>query len=283
MAKKPKRRINEFTQERKDYAKSHSIAEKEILPFVRRALRDTVAPVIKHIELYGFTNLIPEAIINRSVWREMYPKIYQKLGMKFAKKEFYRQRGLEAQKASAIDFLIDVWSSMLRNYAFSHINLMENELNETTIRIIKEALGDSYLLGVDRDNAVRLFIKDIQGRFRKRAGTISRTEATTISNLGKDIGARSWIDQQGGQGYKVWLGRNDIKERPSHIQENNTILPIDDEFDLSGQLAQRPGDVNLSASQRINCRCVCSYMSENRYNGYLRRNRIVDGKLLGAS
>lgn len=280
-----KRKANEFMQERIDYAKDHSIGEKQILPLVRKALKATIAPVIAHAELYGLTNLMPEAIINRNVWREMYPKIYQQLGIKFARKEFYRQRSLEPieTKASAIEFLIDIWTSQLRNFALNYTYQIERELNDTTTRIIKEALQDAYNLGIDADGAIRFFIKDVNGKFRMRAGTIGRTEATTISNLGKDIGARGWIEQQGGKGYKVWLGRNDNRERQTHIEENNTLVEIDDYFNVGGEDAQRPGDVSLSSKERINCRCTVSYMSENRYNAYVKRGRIVNGKLVGAS
>ena len=280
-----KRKTNEFRQERIDYAKDHSLGEKAILPFVRKALKATIAPVIAHVELYGLNNLIPEALINRNVWREMYPKIYQQLGIKFARKEFYRQRSLEpvAEKASAIEFLLNVWTSQLRDFALNYTYHIERELNETTIKVLKEALGNVYDLGIDTDGKIRLFLKDIKAKFRMRAGTIGRTEATTISNLGKDIGARGWIEQQGGEGYKVWIGRNDSRERPTHLQENNTIIEINDYFIVGGEQCQRAGDVNLSAKERIGCRCTISYMSQNRYNGYVKRGRIVDGKLVGAS
>ncbi len=282
-----KRRLNEFRQERIDYAKQQSIAEREVLPFVRKALKQTIAPVIAYVQSNGVQTSIPvEILINQSVWNTLYPQIYQNIGMKFARREFYRQRTLDGQiktKASAIDFLIDIWTNQLRNYAYQYTYQIINELNYTTIKLIRQALNDTYQLGLDYDGAIRLFIKDVNGKFNKRAGSISRTEATTISNLGKDIGARGWIEQQGGQGYKVWLGRNDKRERHTHLEENNVIIPINDLHTVGGEQCQRPGDVNLSAKERINCRCTESYMSQNRYNAYVNRGRIVDGKLIGAS
>jgi len=284
MAKK--RKVNEFRQERVDFAKSHAIAEREILPFIRKALKQTVAPVIFHAKTYGLDNLMPEALINKDVWSQVYPKIFNKLGMKFARAEYYRQRNLDRAietKASAIDFLIDVWTSQLRDYALRYTYQISRELNETTLKIIREALGSEYLLGLDGDAKIRLFIKDITGKFKLRAGNISRTESTTIANLGKDIGARGWIEEAGGGGYKAWLGRNDKKERHTHLEENNTILPIDDFHIVGGEQCQRPGDVSLSAKERIGCRCTETYMSNTRYQAYKKRGRIIGGKLIGAS
>lgn len=276
--------MNEFKQESILFARSQAIAEKQILPIVRKTLKQSIQRVIQYANDFGLDTLKPEGLINPNVWDKMYLNIYQSIGMKLAKQEFYRQRALDTgTKASAIEFLVDIWSGVLREYALKYTYQISRELNQTTIDIINRALGEDYELGLGRDGIVRLFENNLNTAMRTRSLVISRTEATTISNIGKDIGARSWIEQQGGGGKKVWLGRNDAKERPSHLQENDTILDIDDKYNLNGELAERPGDVNLSAKNRINCRCTQSLMSENRYNQLVKRGRIVDGKLIGAS
>lgn len=275
--------MNPFNQERIDYAKHHKTAEKQLLPLFRKALYETIKPIIDVANTIGLSAVNPE-MINRNVWQKTYQNAYQMLGMNIAKREFYTQRRLDGQleeKSSAIDFLVDVWDSILRNAANNYVLNIQNDLNDTTIKIIRDALGDAYELGLDEDGTVRLFLKIMTDKQKERAKNFSRTEATTLSNLGKEIGAKSWIDQNGGKGYKMWLGRNDERERPSHLAENNTILEIDDLYDLDGELAQRPGDVNLSPNNRINCRCTQSIMSQNRYNAYVKRGLIKDGKVIG--
>lgn len=274
--------LKEFRIERKLWERQQRIAEKSLVPIFRKALNDSVAPVIEHVLKYG-TESNPSALINENVWNIAYQKAYSELPLKIAKQEYYRQRGLEANKASAVEFLIDVWQSTFRDYALNYVYGIQRELNQTTIDIITQALGDVNALGIDRDGSIRLFEKLLNGKLKLRTNTISRTESTTLSNLGKEIGARSWINEQGGGGYKVWLGRNDERERKSHLEENNTILSIDEQYDLDGEKADRPGDVNLSAKQRIRCRCTQSLMSETRYQAYLKRGRINNGKLSGAS
>jgi len=274
--------LKEFRIERKLWERQQRIAEKSLVPIFRKALKDSVAPVLEHVKRYG-TEGNPSALINKSVWTLAYQQAYADSPLKIAKQEYYRQRGLETNKASAIQFLVDIWQSTFRDYALNYVYGIQRELNQTTIDIIMQALGDANALGIDRDGSIRLFEKLLNGKLKLRTNTISRTEATTLSNLGKEVGARSWIAEQGGGGKKVWLGRNDAKERKSHLEENDTILDIDDQYDLDGEKADRPGDVKLSAKQRVRCRCTQSLMSMNRYNQLVKRGRIVDGKVIGAS
>lgn len=281
--------LKEFRQERIIFARQQRIAEKTVLPIFRKALRETVKPVVDLVRQLG-TGINPAGLINQNVWNTAYLQAYDIVANKIAKQEYYRQRQIEQVKASAIDFLVDIWSATFRDYALNYVYGISRELNQTTIDIITEALGTVNALGLDRDGSIRLFEKELNGKLKLRSLTISRTEATTISNLGKEVGAQSWIDEQGGGGYRVWLGRNDSKERPSHLHENDTILPMDQEYQLIDPATEsapdpckRPGDVKLKAKNRIGCRCTQSLMSNTRYNSYLKRGRIVDGKLVGAS
>jgi len=279
---RPSAVIQLLRQERIEFAKFHKNAEKQILPIVRKALKKSIAPVLAWVEGNDVYNVPVAMLIDQNVWRDMYLTIFQQIGMSMARKEYYYQRRIEggANKASAIEFLIDVWSTTLRDYALTYTYKIQRELNDRTIEILTRALGEDYSLGIDRLGRTRLFEKTVNGLFKSRGLTISRTESGTIANLGKEIGARSWIDEQGGNGYKVWLGRNDERERPSHLQENNTIIPIDDYYNLEGDLALRPCDVNLLPKNRIQCRCTQSLMSGNRYEQYRKIGRISGGKII---
>ena len=279
---RPSAVIQLLRQERIEFAKFHKNAEKQILPIVRKALNKSIAPVIAWVEGNDVYNVPVAMLIDQNVWRDMYLTIFQQIGMSMARKEYYYQRRIEggATKASAIEFLIDVWSTTLRDYALTYTYKIQRELNDRTIEILTRALGEDYSLGIDRLGRTRLFEKTVNGLFKSRGLTISRTEATTVSNLGKEIGARSWIDEQGGGGYKAWLGRNDERERESHREENNIIIPIDDFHIVGGEQCRCPGDVNLTAKQRIFCRCTETYMSSNRYSQYEKRGRIVNGRIV---
>jgi len=271
-----------FRQERIEFAKFHKNAEKQILPIVRAALKKSIAPVLAWVEGNDVYNVPVDMLIDQNVWRDMYLKIFQQIGMSMARKEYYYQRRIEggATKASAIEFLIDVWSSTLRDYALTYTTRIQADLNDTTVELLKRALGQDYSLMIDRAGRTRIFKQFTTQYFNGRSLVISRTEATTIANLGKEIAARSWIEEQGGGGYKVWLGRADVKERPTHLETNNTIIPMDDKFSLQGDLGERPGDVEFEMKNKINCRCTQSLMSQNRYNALIKRGRIVNGKVI---
>lgn len=273
-----------FEKERRLYAKQHKIAERQLLPLFRNALKKNMQPVLEWVDKFGPYNVPVDSLINRGVWNEVYPKAFELIGMKFARQEYYYQRSIEpvATKASAIEFLKDVWSGILRTYSFEYINQIASSLNERTAELIKDALAEGDSLQMDRNGFVRWFMAKSKDIINGRAPTFGRTEATKLSNLGKEIGARSWIDEQGGGGYKVWLGRI-ANERQEHLDLNNTIIPIDDLYDMSGHLCARPGDKSLPAALVVNCRCTQSLMSANRYNAYVKRGRIVDGRLVGAS
>lgn len=278
--------MDEFEIERSEFAKQHKIAEKQMLPYFRKALRQHIAPFVRYIEVNS-TAAVPRGLIStlldNSVWAKVYNQVYEKIGVKFARREYYRQKKVdnEEEKAS-IGFLIDIWSSILRDYSLTYVYNISRELTDTTIKIIEEALSDIASLELDEKGRVRLLIKNITDKMKLRSLTISRTETTTVSNIGKEIGAVSWINEQGGQGYRVWLGRI-ARERDTHIAVNNTVLPLDEMYTVGTEQALRPGDVHLSAKERINCRCSQTIMSQNRYNSLVKRGRIVNGKLLGAS
>lgn len=276
--------LNEFKQERIEFARFHRNAEKQILPIVRKALNKQVEHVVAWVANNGVENVPVEILIDQSVWRNLYPQLYQQVGMSMARLEYYRQRRLEGiESKSAIDFLKDVWSGKLRDAAIEYITGIENRLNQTTVELVRKALTNGYELGMDRLGRIRIFNKQIIDINRGRGQDITTTEVTTVANLGKEIAAKSWIEQQGGnEGYKVWLGRI-AGERETHLETNDIIIPMNDKYDLRGDLCDRPGDVNLLPKNRIRCRCTQSLMSEARFLQYLKRNRIVNGRLSGAS
>jgi len=277
--------INEFKQERIDFAKFHKTAEKQLLPFFKKALANNLGNVTAWVETNGLIGVPVSMLIDQAVWREVYPKVYQLIGMKMCRQEYYRQRRLEGAaetKASAIEFLVDVWSGKMREYAGEYVNFIESKLNATTIEIIERALGEAGSLELDAKGRLRFFYDKIKSDFLSRSKNISRTETTRIAALGKEIGATSWIEEQGQGGYRAWLGRVS-GERPTHLATNNTVIQLDGFYTVGGHQCKRPGDSSLPIEEVANCRCCETFMSGRRYDQYLKRGRIAGGKITGAS
>ena len=62
--------------------------------------------------------------------------------------------------------------------------------------------------------------------------------------------------------YKQWLTITDGKERESHAEVNETIIPIDEPFELQGGYADFPRDLSygISDDEVINCRCSLNFI-----------------------
>lgn len=253
------------------YEAQHDIYSARIYPIFLNALRKQAEPALIQID-HGNYNYSPE-IIRPEVMQTPLMHSYQIVGIFSAKRQYYWMKFNDNK--SAIGFLVDKWRLIFRDYALKYAYRIQNKLAETTRNEIRTALSEAYDQTLSVDQTARYVRKKVNGEISKsRATLIARTEATTATNLGKEQGAKSWLSEQGQKGYKQWLGRADSKERPTHIALNNRIIPMEDNFEVGGELAQYPGDDGLSADERCNCRCTTLYMSERRY---LRG--IVDGSL----
>lgn len=272
-----------FKQERDLYARHHKTLRKQLRPIFKKCLKANIQPLLDYVQAFGVPGAPVETLINPNVWMGTYTKMFVEYGTRWAKQEYYYQRRLsQAEKANPFEVLRNVWTKIFTDYAINYVQGIVASLNQRTIELINDALGEGETLNLDRNGFIRWFYKKADQIVADRSQAFSVTEATRISNLGKEIGASQWIAENGGGGYKVWLGRIN-RERPAHLRLNDTILPIDQPYDMDGHDCMRPGDRNLPANLAIGCRCTQSFLTQTRYNAYLRRGRIQGGKLLGAS
>ncbi len=91
---------------------------------------------------------------------------------------------------------------------------------------------------------------------KARAETIANTETAAAFNYARDKAMR-----EAGVTHKRWLHSQSplIKEpRPTHLEADGQVQPIDDAFDVGGVQFMRPADDSLGAGPEdiINCHCV---------------------------
>lgn len=245
------------------YAKQHRRYERRAYPIFLKALHEQIQPTIDWIKVNGAQNPPLDALVVPASWRDPMVEVYQMIGMLAARREYFFMRNTEK---GALDFLIEAWRQVFYTYAINYAYRQENELSETTKNEIRYALSVAYDNNLNTDETAAYIRKRVYNEIsRSRAVLISRTESTTASNLGKYTGAKSWLSESGQNGYKEWIGRNDGRERHTHIEMNDQIIPIDDLWNIDGEKALNPGDVTLSAAERCNCRCTSIYMSQRRY------------------
>lgn len=245
------------------YADQHRRYERRVYPIFLKALREQINPTLKWIIDNNDVNPPLDALVVPAVWRDPIVKAYEMIGMLSAKREYFFMRSTDK---GALDFLIEAWRQIFYFYSINYAYRIENELSETTKEEIRRALQYSYENNLNADQTATYIRKKVYNEIsRSRAVMIARTETTTAANLGKDTGARQWLKEQDQKGYKQWIGREDERERHTHWELNNDIIPIDDDWNVGTDRAGMPGDTRLSAGNRINCRCTQVYMSQRRY------------------
>jgi len=121
---------------------------------------------------------------------------------------------------------------------------------------LERALKDGLDAGESGDDLADR-VKDVLGPEggKARAERIARTEATGALNAGADA-TRGELADLGLVTGKTWLAVLDKDTRDDHEEANGQTVGVNDPFKVGGEECAYPGDVNLSAGQRVNCRCV---------------------------
>ena len=275
--------MTEQSDVRETYERQLYRYERRIYPLFVEALQKQLLPVLDYIRTMQDVNPPLNLLVQPEVFIKPMQQAYETVGQLSAKRQYYLMRAEEPTKASAIGFLIDLWSKIFYDYSTEYAYRIMNELSETTREEIRTALTYSFEQGYSADQTAA-YIRKRVGReiTRYRANMIARTEAGSAAALGKITGGKSWLEQQNQKGYKQYIGREDIRERESHRRLNDTIIPIDEDFaftqDGQTEYAPHPCAVTLSGGERINCRCSFLIMSERRYNQMIEDSRKQLGK-----
>jgi uncharacterized protein with gpF-like domain len=138
----------------------------------------------------------------------------------------------------------------------------------------KKAIRKALLNNLIQGKSLAQMAKDIKltvKRIESSAMTIARTEAMTALNSGANY-AYLQAREQGIEGNEVWSATKDARTREDHANADGTIKDKDGYFNIGGEQAQYPGDMSLSAGNRINCRCTTRFEIDG-YSPQLMRTR----------
>jgi phage portal protein BeeE len=128
-------------------------------------------------------------------------------------------------------------------------------INDTTLADLQKALLHSLEDGdTIREQIAR--VKKVLGD--RAAGARGLMIARTESTLGLNAGQHAVIEDMREEGIvdsSEWLTTMDEHARQAHWDANGQKSDKDGNFTVGGELCKYPGDPNLSAAQRINCRC----------------------------
>jgi hypothetical protein len=161
--------------------------------------------------------------------------------------------------------------------AFDITNPKNIELQEalknygpTAKKRIRAALLEGLSQGKSYDKMAR-DLKRSLNKIYSSAITIVRTEGQTAINAGQTI-AYARAQENGVQGNEVWEATRDGKTRYDHGAADGQARGKDGYFNIGGEKALYPGDPNLSAGNRINCRCNTRFEIDG-YSPQLMRTR----------
>ena len=251
---------------RQNYENQHRIYERKVRPYFYNVIISQNDKVINWISENGQDNIPYDLLIDANDFSKAIIASYLEIGLIVARREYYFTRRIELDTKIDIQLFISRWKDLIIEFSTNYAYRIQNELSETSRNDVIQALIYAQENDITGDRLVTFLRKRLNKQIsRFRANLIARTEATTASNYAKEIGARTWINETGQQGYKGWISRMDERVRHNHLDLNDTYIKIDDLWDVGGQLANAPGDTILNAKERISCRCTQVFLAESTY------------------
>jgi hypothetical protein len=227
-----------------------------------KALRLQVTPALEN----------PYIQVSSEPMEQAYIKVYEYAGVDSAKKEYFRIKKQEGQKADILlQLLNNTWATWMRDYVRTNLGFLITQVTGNTQDAINKALQDSLEAGDTRKQTADRIYKYTLGEIgRTRSRLIGRTESTRATNVGKRKSAEDWAQINPNNAmYKKWIHVPQRQNRDFHVIEGRKPpIPIDADFEVYDPqsknitLMQQPGDPTAPASQTCNCGCTTVYLSE---------------------
>jgi len=131
--------------------------------------------------------------------------------------------------------------------------------NPAIVTKLQNALAQGLVLGEGIPQIATRINRVIESS-RMQAVRIARTETMRAVNGGKMLGYMQIEQETGLPLIKQWIATSDTENppRPDHEDAKGQKRPLNEPFDVGGELMMYPHDPNGSAGQTINCRCTMS-------------------------
>ena len=146
--------------------------------------------------------------------------------------------------------LRDVLRALVEAQAGAQAERLIAGTRDAVARILLDALTEGWTVD---DTATRLE-DELRQVSRSQATMLARTDLVGIRNAAAQASAIVLGDD--GPQFKTWLSAGDSRVRPSHVEANGQVQPIDAPYDVGTSRLQFPGDPAGDDADVINCRCV---------------------------
>ena len=146
--------------------------------------------------------------------------------------------------------LRDVLRALVEAQAGAQAERLIAGTRDAVAKILLDALTEGWTVD---DTAVRLE-DELRQVSRTQAMMLARTDLVGISNAAAQ--ASAIVLGEDGPQYKTWLSAGDSRVRPSHVEANGQVQPINAPYEVGTSLLQFPGDPAGDDADVIMCRCV---------------------------
>lgn len=152
-----------------------------------------------------------------------------------------------------------LWQRMIDSWLLTEGLAKATSIAKTSVgdvqQAITEALKDSISTSV-----VANAIRKVARLTPNRAEMIARTETHNAATFASTQTARSMERDLNLYLVKKWLPVLDARTRDRHAaMASHPAIPLDEKFNVGGEMMDRPGDPTASAGNVIRCRCTISY------------------------
>jgi hypothetical protein len=204
-------------------------------------------------------------------------KIHYTIGKQYGNlvsKQLRKDFPLEQKKWKPLPLFNEAFQNFLINYYKEKGGELIVTLNRTMAdRVTQDIISGSFENESVKQMTDRMFktVNDPK-YYRWMCLRIARTETSFAMNSAKYISG----DVSGVLMRKIWIGRNDGKERDSHISKNGQKVGPKEYFKFGNGVELRyPGDRDGKGGRKaigaevINCRCTVGFEAERDENGRL--------------
>lgn len=243
-----------------------------------KVLKILLTEFSKQLKGINFDNITfetakPSIVLNfneESLLKTLY-KVHYTIGKAygtFIAKQLRKENPIQLKKWKPLPFFSEAFQNFLIQYYSKYGGALIRTLSETmTASVVSEIINGTYENETVEEMRDRIY-KTVNKRdfYLWQAMRIARTETGFAMNSAKEIaGQTSGVLMQ-----KVWIGRNDGRERRSHLHANGQKVDQNEMFSVGGIKMKHPGDrENGTAKETINCRCTFGYEAKRDENGRL--------------
>lgn len=150
----------------------------------------------------------------------------------------------------------DTFLTNLMEWARTRALNNASTIADTDLADVRSAIANGLDAGLGTEEIARA-IRSVTSSTPYRAATVARTETHAAATYGAIEEARQTSDEIGIVLVKQWLPTSDERTRPEHAaMEAAEAIPLNQMFEVGGELLDRPGDPSGSPENVINCRCA---------------------------